>query len=48
MDDKQCLVAYLIATRNIKAGEELTQNYPEFESKKDLRRRGINVTNHSN
>ena len=35
--------AYLIATRDIKAGEEFTQNYLEFESKEDLRRRGISV-----
>lgn len=35
--------AYLVATRNIKAGEELTQNYLEFESKEDLRKRGIKV-----
>lgn len=33
--------AYLIATRAIQAGEELTQNYLEFESEEDLRRRGI-------
>ncbi len=35
--------AYLVATRDVKAGEELTQNYLEFESKEDLRRRGIKV-----
>lgn len=35
--------AYLIATRDIKAGEELTQNYLEFETKEDLRRRDIKV-----
>ena len=34
--------AYLVATRDIKAGEELTQNYLEFESEEDLKRRGIN------
>ncbi|OGG58402.1 hypothetical protein A2765_05645 [Candidatus Kaiserbacteria bacterium RIFCSPHIGHO2_01_FULL_56_24] len=33
--------AYLIAARDIKAGEELTQNYLEFESEEDLRKRGI-------
>lgn len=33
--------AYLITTRDIKKGEELTQNYLEFESKEDLRKRGI-------
>lgn len=35
--------AYLVTTQNIKAGEELTQNYLEFESKQDLKRRGIKV-----
>lgn len=35
--------AYLVATRDIKKGEELTQNYLEFESKDDLKRRGIAV-----
>jgi uncharacterized protein len=33
--------AYLVAVRNIEAGEELTQNYLEFESEEDLRARGI-------
>lgn len=33
--------AYLIATRDIKKGEELTQNYLEFESQEDLLKRGI-------
>ncbi len=33
--------AYLIATRDIKKDEELTQNYLEFETKEDLRARGI-------
>lgn len=33
--------AYLVATRDIKKGEELTQNYLEFETKEDLERRGI-------
>ena len=31
----------LIASRNIKKGEELTQNYLEFETEEDLKRRGI-------
>lgn len=39
--DKNHKDAYLVATRNIKVGEELTQNYLEFESEEDLRRRGI-------
>lgn len=33
--------AYLIASRDIAPGEELTQNYLEFESQDDLQRRGI-------
>lgn len=33
--------AYLIAARDIQLGEELTQNYLEFETQDDLRRRGI-------
>jgi len=33
--------AYLVASRDIKAGEELTQNYLEFESQEDLLKRGI-------
>ena len=33
--------AYLVATRDIKNGEEITQNYLEFESPQDLERRGI-------
>ena len=33
--------AYLIAVRDIKSGEELTQNYLEFETQEDLERRGI-------
>lgn len=33
--------AYLIAARDIADGEELTQNYLEFESESDLERRGI-------
>lgn len=33
--------ASLVATRDIEIGEELTQNYLEFESPEDLQRRGI-------
>jgi len=33
--------AYLVAAIDIKSGEELTQNYLEFESQEDLERRGI-------
>ena len=32
---------YLVAARDVVAGEELTQNYLEFETVKDLERRGI-------
>lgn len=35
--------AYLVTTRNIKKGEELTQDYSEFESKEDLKKRGIEI-----
>ena len=35
--------AYLVAARDIRKGEELTQNYLEFESEEDLRRRGIHA-----
>lgn len=35
--------AYLVATRDLSIGEELTQNYLEFETKEDLARRGIQV-----
>jgi hypothetical protein len=35
--------AYLIAARDIHKGEELTQNYLEFESAEVLKRRGITV-----
>ena len=31
----------LVALRDITAGEELTQNYREFESEEELRKRGI-------
>ncbi|NTV44712.1 MAG: SET domain-containing protein [Candidatus Yonathbacteria bacterium] len=33
--------AYLVTTRDMKKGEELTQNYLEFETEEDLKRRGI-------
>lgn len=33
--------AYLVAARDIRPGEELTQNYLEFETQADLERRGI-------
>ena len=33
--------AYLVTTRDILKGEELTQNYLEFDTKKDLAKRGI-------
>ena len=33
--------AYLVAARDITAGEELTQNYLEFETEDDLKNRGI-------
>ncbi len=33
--------AYITASRDIQAGEELTQNYLEFETPEDLKRRGI-------
>jgi uncharacterized protein len=35
--------AYLIAARDVIAGEELTQNYLEFESREDLTARGIKI-----
>ena len=35
--------AYLITTRAVRKGEELTQNYLEFETKEDLIKRGIKV-----
>jgi SET domain-containing protein len=35
--------AYLVSTREIQKGEELTQNYLEFESEADLKKRGIAV-----
>lgn len=39
--DKGHKEAYLVTTRDVKKGEELTQNYLEFESEEDLKRRGI-------
>lgn len=41
--DEEYGEAHLIATRDIKKGEELTQNYLEFESVEDLERRGISL-----
>lgn len=35
--------AYLITTRNVNAGEELTQDYLEFETVEDLKKRGIEL-----
>lgn len=35
--------AYLIAARDVKNGEELTQNYLEFETEEDLKKRGIKI-----
>ena len=35
--------AYLVTSREVQKGEELTQNYLEFESVDDLRRRGIEI-----
>lgn len=39
--DKDHTEAYLVAARDIAQGEELTQNYLEFETEEDLKRRGI-------
>ena len=39
--DPQHSEAYLIAARDIKKGEELTQNYLEFETAEDLKKRGV-------
>lgn len=39
--DKDHDEAYLVAARDIQSGEELTQNYLEFESAEDLQKRGI-------
>jgi len=38
---EECERLELRATRDIKAGEELTQNYLEFENLEDLKARGI-------
>jgi SET domain-containing protein len=35
--------AYLVAVRDVQPGEELTQNYLEFETTEDLKRRGIGL-----
>lgn len=35
--------AYLVTTRDVSKGEELTQNYLEFESEADLKERGIEI-----
>lgn len=34
---------YLVTTRDLKKGEELTQNYLEFESVESLKKRGIDL-----
>lgn len=39
--DESHTEAFLVATRAIKKGEELTQNYAEFESAADMQARGI-------
>ena len=39
--DEEHDAAYLVAARNVEAGEELTQNYLEFETEEDLEERGI-------
>lgn len=39
--DKNHAEAYLVTSRDVEKGEELTQNYLEFESEADLKRRGI-------
>lgn len=41
--DKNHQEAYLVAARNIDKDEELTQNYLEFETADDLKKRGIKV-----
>jgi hypothetical protein len=35
--------AYLVTTRDVKRGEELTQDYLEFEDEKSLKARGITL-----
>jgi SET domain-containing protein len=39
--DKKHFEAHLVAARDIKKGEEFTQNYLEFETEDDLKKRGI-------
>lgn len=39
--DESYKETYLVTTRDLKRGEEPTQNYLEFESLDDLKRRGI-------
>jgi hypothetical protein len=41
MQDPNYTEAHLVAARDIRQGEELTQNYLEFETEEDLRKRGI-------
>jgi len=41
--DKNHIDAYLVAVRDIKAGEELSQNYLEFEGVEELTARGISL-----
>ncbi len=36
--------AYLVATRDISSGEELTQNYLDFDDEETLKRRGIELS----
>ena len=38
---EECERLVLVATRDIRIGEELTQNYLEFENLEDLKARGI-------
>ena len=39
--DERHVEAYLVAARDVRTGEELTQNYLEVETPADLARRGI-------
>lgn len=43
IQDEKHEEAYLVTKRDIKVGEELTQNYLEFESEEDLQKRGISL-----
>jgi hypothetical protein len=43
--DERYTDAYLVATRDISKGEELTQNYLEFETEEDVKARGIDLNN---